>query len=180
MALKKATQVFGRIETPAEPARPAIPADEFGPGEPARPAKAAEVVRPGVSITCQQMPFSEGFDVLALITSATPERAPNLQGSDESIGLALAWAAFRGILSDAPKLRKLCQLFGAYCTVKVPEGEDGLTPDKQAEVFGADYDVIAEWLWFCVNHNFGSLATMVPTAGKQAISAAMGRGAEIG
>ena len=159
MALKKGSVTVGRKER------------QNAKGE-------VKVISPGVQVTVVQMPFTEGFDVLALLSQATPEKAPNLTGTVDSMGTAIVWSAVRGIIGDAGRLRKICELFGAYSAVKVNGGEDGLTLDKQHEVFGVDYGMIAEWLWFCISHNFGTLADMIPDAGKDAISAAIGQPTE--
>lgn len=167
MTLKTESQVFGFI-----------PPRDGSPG------------RKGVRITATQMPCSAQREVFARILSMLPERLPaevsgGIQGGKlsmtEGSGLGAAYTVLRKVFADAEGVRYLSETFGRYSVVEVPRPggavPEGLSPELQDEIFGADFSMFLEWLTWSVVFNFSDVLNLLPEWGKE-IPSAVGEAAD--
>lgn len=110
-----------------------------------------------------QMEVRNGRPVLQRIVSLFPAKLPRMEGKE---GFEEAIAEFGiGFLKAAmADMDYFCKVFGDYSLV---DGVKPLTLDIQDEVFADNYAALVQWVWECVQLNFGSLGGLLPSGGKE-------------
>ena len=156
--LKTETQVFG----------------EFPPAIDKATGKVIDPGKPGVQITCTQMPCSLQREVFAWLIEQSPDALPEgvLRGGKVSGdgGLNFAYRWCRAILSAKGGIAYLQKQFGQHSVAKVNRNgsevweplDDGLID----ELFGARISILIEWLVFNLVFNFADVVNLLPTWGK--------------
>ena len=158
--------------------------------------KTASIDINGFRVTTTQLPCERGFDVLGMVATRLPKDIPSgvSRGLTKGIagavdptsegfegvaagGASALYTAARGILRNPATVRSLLETFGSVSIVRIDGKDLPFNDDRRATVFhseGADYAAVFEFLWFCLELNFKSLSNLMPSEGKDAITAIRG------
>jgi len=159
--LKTETQVFGFLPPAVDKAT----------------GKTIDPGRPGVEITCTQMPCSLQREVFAWLIEQSPDALPEgvlrAKGggkltADGGLNFAYRWC--RAILSAKGGIAYLQKQFGQHSVAKVnrngTEVREPLDEGLCDELFGARISILLEWLVFNLIFNFADVVNLLPDWGK--------------